>query len=73
MMHNTNVMVHFGPSSETDTWTGEDSVVRPRVVRRGITDLEDEIEDGKRGTILCSGSSERKSTVCSGHMRETRA
>ena len=40
-------MVHFGPAVDADSWTGEDNVIRPRVVRRGVADIEDEIEDGK--------------------------
>lgn len=46
MMHNANVMVHFVPNNENENWSGEDSVARPRVVRRGIVDIEDEIDDG---------------------------
>ena len=46
MMHNANVMVHFVPNNENENWSGEDSVARPRVVRRGIADIEDEIDDG---------------------------
>ena len=46
MMHNTNVIVHFCSSTEQVDWSGEDSVTRPKVVRRGTTDIEDEIEDG---------------------------
>ena len=39
-------MVHFVPNNENENWSGEDSVARPRVVRRGIADIEDEIDDG---------------------------
>ena len=46
MMHNANVMVHFVPNNENENWSGEDSVARPRVVRRGVADIEDEIDDG---------------------------
>ena len=60
MMHNTNVIVHFCSSTEQVDWSGEDSVTRPKVVRRGTTDIEDEIEDGmsssvKDWTLLCVG------------------
>ena len=44
MMHNANVMVHFVPN-ESQNWSGEDT--RPRVVRRGVADIEDEIDDGR--------------------------
>ena len=47
MMHNANVLVHFVPNNEAENWSGEDSVARPKVVRRGIADIEDEIDDGK--------------------------
>ena len=47
MMHNTNVMVHFCPNNESESWSGEDIVARPKVVRRSVVDIEDEIEDGK--------------------------
>lgn len=45
MMHNANVMVHFVPNNESQNWSGEDT--RPRVVRRGVADIEDEIDDGR--------------------------
>lgn len=51
MMHNANVMVHFVPNNENENWSGEDSVARPRVVRRGIADIEDEIDDGEPAQI----------------------
>jgi len=38
-------MVHFKPSQAKD-WSGEDIKPRPMVVRRGIFDSEDDIEDG---------------------------
>lgn len=47
MMHNANVMVHFVPNNESENWSGEDSVARPKVVRRGVADIEDEIDDGR--------------------------
>ena len=47
MMHNANVMVHFVPVSESENWSGEDTVARPKVVRRGVADIEDEIDDGR--------------------------
>ena len=47
MMHNANVMVHFVPHNESENWSGEDTVARPKVVRRGVGDIEDEIDDGK--------------------------
>ena len=47
MMHNANVMVHFVPNNESENWSGEDTVARPKVVRRGVTDIEDEIDDGR--------------------------
>lgn len=47
MMHNANVMVHFVPNNESENWSGEDSAARPKVVRRGVVDIEDEIDDGK--------------------------
>ena len=46
VMHNANVMVHFVPNNESQNWSGEDTVARPKVVRRGVADIEDEINDG---------------------------
>jgi len=48
MMHNANVMVHFVPN-ESQNWSGEDT--RPRVVRRGVADIKDEIDDGEPAQI----------------------
>ncbi|KAK3727045.1 hypothetical protein QZH41_012545 [Actinostola sp. cb2023] len=50
IIHNTNVMVHFKPSQAKD-WSGEDIKPRPMVVRRGIFDSEDDIEDGEPSQI----------------------
>ena len=47
MMHNANVMVHFVPNNDSENWSGEDTVARPKVVRRGVADIEDEIDGGK--------------------------
>ena len=47
MMHNANVMVHFVPNNDSENWSGEDTVARPKVVRRGVADIEDGIDDGK--------------------------
>ena len=47
MMHNANVMVHFVLNNESQNWSGEDTSARPRVVRRGVADIEDEIDDGR--------------------------
>ena len=46
IFHNANVIVHYLPNTELYDWTGEDSKTRPRVVRRGISDLMDEIVEG---------------------------
>ncbi|EDO37134.1 predicted protein [Nematostella vectensis] len=46
LLHNTNVMVHFQTCGPTD-WSGEDSGWRPKVVRRGVADIEEDIEDGE--------------------------
>ena len=46
VMHNANVMVYFVPNNESQNWSGEDTVARPKVVRRGVADIEDEINDG---------------------------
>ena len=46
IFHNANVIVHYRPSTEMLDWTGEDSKSRPRVVRRGISDIMDEILEG---------------------------
>jgi hypothetical protein len=51
IMHNTNVIVHF-QTSELNDWSGEDVKGRPKVVRRGVFDIEDEIEDGMDEIIL---------------------
>ena len=52
IFHNANVIVHYLPSTELYDWTGEDNKSRPRVVRRGIADIVDEIVEGK-GKIWC--------------------
>ena len=51
MMHNANVMVQFTPNNESENWSGEDIGARPKVVRRGIADIEDEIDDGKLESV----------------------
>ncbi|KAJ7333544.1 S23-interacting protein [Desmophyllum pertusum] len=51
MMHNANVMVHFVPNNDSANWSGEDTVTRPKVVRRGVGDIEDEIDDGEPAQI----------------------
>ena len=40
-------MVQFSPNNESENWSGEDIGTRPKVVRRGIAEIEDEIDDGK--------------------------
>lgn len=47
MMYNVNVMVYFVFNNELENWSGEDIVVRLKVVRRGVIDIEDEIDDGR--------------------------
>ncbi|XP_065071105.1 phospholipase DDHD2-like [Rhopilema esculentum] len=47
IFHNQNVIVHYLPTTDMYDWTGEDSKSRPRVVRRGITDIVDEIVEGE--------------------------
>ena len=47
MIHNANVLVQFSPNNESENWSGEDIGARPKVVRRGIAEIEDEIDDGK--------------------------
>lgn len=51
MIHNTNVMVQFSPNNESENWSGEDIGTRPKVVRRGIAEIEDEIDDGESAQI----------------------
>ncbi|XP_068709546.1 phospholipase DDHD2-like [Montipora foliosa] len=51
MMHNANVMVQFTPNNESENWSGEDIGARPKVVRRGIADIEDEIDDGEPAQV----------------------
>ncbi|XP_042358329.1 SEC23-interacting protein [Plectropomus leopardus] len=48
VMHNPKVIVQFQPSSMPDEWgTTQDGQTRPRVVKRGIDDDNDEVPDGE--------------------------
>ncbi|XP_034538284.1 SEC23-interacting protein isoform X2 [Notolabrus celidotus] len=48
VMHNPKVIVQFQPSSMPDEWgTTQDGQTRPRVVKRGIDDDHDEVNDGE--------------------------
>lgn len=46
IFHNANVILHYLPSTELYDWTGEDNKSRPRVVRRGIMDIMEEVIEG---------------------------
>lgn len=51
VMHNSSVMVHFLPSSHPDEWGNvSEGQTRPRVVKRGIEDVET-IEEGEPSQI----------------------
>ncbi|KAH7982350.1 hypothetical protein HPB52_004192 [Rhipicephalus sanguineus] len=51
VMHNSSVMVHFLPSSHPDEWGNvSEGQTRPRVVKRGIEDV-DTIEEGEPSHI----------------------
>ncbi|XP_071803441.1 triacylglycerol hydrolase DDHD2-like [Asterias amurensis] len=51
VMHNPNVIVHFRPSSKPDDFgTSPDGQMRPRVVKRGIDDLEN-IQQGEPNKV----------------------
>lgn len=51
VMHNSSVMVHFLPSSHPDEWGNvSEGQSRPRVVKRGITEV-DTIEEGEPSQI----------------------
>ncbi|XP_034465075.1 SEC23-interacting protein [Hippoglossus hippoglossus] len=48
VMHNPKVIVQFQPSSIPDEWgTTQDGQTRPRVVKRGVDDDNDEVPDGE--------------------------
>nr|XP_014345834.1 PREDICTED: SEC23-interacting protein [Latimeria chalumnae] len=48
VMHNPKVIVQFQPSAVPDEWgTTQDGQTRPRVVKRGIDDDQDDIPDGE--------------------------
>jgi len=48
LFHNPNVLVHYvSNAGENIDWTGEDSKVRPKVVKRGILEFQDEIDKGE--------------------------
>uniref|UniRef100_A0A8D0GCJ6 WWE domain-containing protein n=1 Tax=Sphenodon punctatus TaxID=8508 RepID=A0A8D0GCJ6_SPHPU len=52
VMHNPKVIVQFQPSAIPDEWgTTQDGQTRPRVVKRGIDDDQDEIPDGEMAQI----------------------
>eukprot|EP00794_Sanderia_malayensis_P001092 gene1092-436_t len=51
IFHNANVIVHYKHTVEPIDWTGEDSKARPRVVRRGIGDIADDIVEGEPDEI----------------------
>ncbi|XP_057306093.1 phospholipase DDHD2-like isoform X1 [Hydractinia symbiolongicarpus] len=50
IFHNPNVLVQYVSNVEHD-WTGEDSKVRPKVVKRGITEIQEQIERGESAEI----------------------
>ena len=54
IFHNPNVLVQYTSSLEHMGWTGEDSTVRPKVVRRGISEFQQDIEQGI--FIVCSAN-----------------
>lgn len=41
VMHNPNVIVHFRPCAHPTEWGNVDSQIRPRVVKRGVDDIDD--------------------------------
>ncbi len=46
VMHNPGVVVSFQPSAQPDQWgTSQGEQLRPRVVKRGVEEL-DNIDDG---------------------------
>ncbi|XP_039599588.1 SEC23-interacting protein isoform X1 [Polypterus senegalus] len=48
VMHNPKVIVQFQPSSVPDEWgTTQDGQTRPRVVKRGIDNEQDDVPDGE--------------------------
>uniref|UniRef100_A0A9J8B6T1 SEC23 interacting protein n=1 Tax=Cyprinus carpio carpio TaxID=630221 RepID=A0A9J8B6T1_CYPCA len=48
VMHNPKVIVQFQPSAMPDEWgTTQDGQTRPRVVKRGVDDDQDEVPDGE--------------------------
>ena len=48
IFHNPNVLVQYASLLEKGMdWTGEDSKIRPKIVRRGIAEIQEEIEQGK--------------------------
>ncbi|XP_078463612.1 LOW QUALITY PROTEIN: triacylglycerol hydrolase DDHD2-like [Lampetra planeri] len=52
VMHNPKVIVQFSPLSPPDEWgTTPDGAARPRVVKRGIDDLAEQIPDGEVGEV----------------------
>ena len=48
IFHNANVLVHYQSNSEHVDWTGEDSKVRPKVVRRGVSEIQADISPGEK-------------------------
>lgn len=46
-MHNPNVIVHFRPGAKPREWGSADTQIRPRVVKRGVDDIDD-IDFGER-------------------------
>lgn len=47
IFHNPNVLVQYNSNLQNVAWSGEDAAVRPKVVKRGISDIQEEIERGK--------------------------
>ncbi|PIK37979.1 putative phospholipase DDHD2 [Apostichopus japonicus] len=41
VMHNPNVIVHFRPGAKPREWGSADTQIRPRVVKRGVDDIDD--------------------------------
>ncbi|XP_056113026.1 SEC23-interacting protein isoform X1 [Rhinichthys klamathensis goyatoka] len=52
VMHNPKVIVQFQPSAMPDEWgTTQDGQTRPRVVKRGVDDDQDEVPDGEMAQV----------------------
>jgi len=51
IFHNPNVLVQYLSNVEHMDWSGEDSKVRPKILKRGIDEMKEDIREGETSKI----------------------